>query len=74
MGDGAECGGRVHDARRVTPILQAVRVDREPVFAPLYRRGLAERRVGVAVAGSSHAGLVLSTKVGRLHGGGGRAR
>lgn len=34
--------------------------------APLYGHGLAEQRVGVAVAGSSPAGLVLSTKVGRL--------
>jgi D-threo-aldose 1-dehydrogenase len=34
--------------------------------APLYGHGLAEQRVGVAVAGSSHAGLVVSTKVGRL--------
>jgi D-threo-aldose 1-dehydrogenase len=34
--------------------------------APLYGHGLAEQRVGVAIAGSSHAGLVVSTKVGRL--------
>ena len=34
--------------------------------APLYGHGLAERRVGQAVAGPSPAGLVISTKVGRL--------
>ena len=34
--------------------------------APLYGHGLAERRVGRAVAGTSRAGLVVSTKVGRL--------
>jgi D-threo-aldose 1-dehydrogenase len=34
--------------------------------APLYGHGLAEQRVGRAVAGASHAGLVISTKVGRL--------
>ena len=34
--------------------------------APLYGHGLAEQRVGLAVAGSSRAGLVVSTKVGRL--------
>lgn len=34
--------------------------------APLYGHGLAEQRVGRAVAGTSRAGLVISTKVGRL--------
>ena len=34
--------------------------------APLYGHGLAERRVGLAIAGPPHAGMVLSTKVGRL--------
>jgi D-threo-aldose 1-dehydrogenase len=34
--------------------------------APLYGHGLAERRVGLAIAGTPHAGLVVSTKVGRL--------
>jgi D-threo-aldose 1-dehydrogenase len=34
--------------------------------APLYGHGLAERRVGMAIAGPPPAGLVLSTKVGRL--------
>jgi D-threo-aldose 1-dehydrogenase len=34
--------------------------------APLYGHGLAERRVGLAMASTSHAGLVVSTKVGRL--------
>ena len=34
--------------------------------APLYGHGLAEQRVGVAIAGSPHAGLVVSTKVGQL--------
>src|SRR5580704_806518 len=34
--------------------------------APLYGHGLAEQRTGMAIAGSPHAGLVVSTKVGRL--------
>lgn len=34
--------------------------------APLYGHGLAERRVGQAIATTSHADLVVSTKVGRL--------
>jgi D-threo-aldose 1-dehydrogenase len=34
--------------------------------APLYGHGLAEQRVGMAIAGSTCAGLVVSTKVGRL--------
>ena len=34
--------------------------------APLYGHGLAERRVGQAIASGSPAGLVVSTKVGRL--------
>jgi D-threo-aldose 1-dehydrogenase len=34
--------------------------------APLYGHGLAEQRVGMAIAGSPRAGLVVSTKVGRL--------
>ncbi len=34
--------------------------------APLYGHGLAERRVGLAIAGTPHDGLVISTKVGRL--------
>jgi D-threo-aldose 1-dehydrogenase len=34
--------------------------------APLYGHGLAEQRVGLAIASTSRAGLVVSTKVGRL--------
>jgi D-threo-aldose 1-dehydrogenase len=34
--------------------------------APLYGHGLAERRVGQAIARTTHAGLAVSTKVGRL--------
>jgi D-threo-aldose 1-dehydrogenase len=34
--------------------------------APLYGHGLAERRVGQAIAGTPQAGLAVSTKVGRL--------
>ncbi len=34
--------------------------------APLYGHGLAEQRAGLAIAGAPCAGLVLSTKVGRL--------
>ena len=34
--------------------------------APLYGHGLAEQRVGLAIAGAPTAGLVVSTKVGRL--------
>ena len=34
--------------------------------APLYGHGLAEQRVGLAIAHAPHAGLVVSTKVGRL--------
>jgi D-threo-aldose 1-dehydrogenase len=34
--------------------------------APLYGHGLAERRVGQAIARTPHAGLAVSTKVGRL--------
>ena len=34
--------------------------------APLYGHGLAEQRTGMAIAGSPHPGLVVSTKVGRL--------
>ena len=34
--------------------------------APLYGHGLAERRVGLAIAGTRRAEMFLSTKVGRL--------
>src|ERR1700730_7526013 len=34
--------------------------------APLYGHGLGEQRVGLAIAGAPTAGLVVSTKVGRL--------
>ena len=34
--------------------------------APLYGHGLAERRVGLAIAGTPRAEMFLSTKVGRL--------
>jgi D-threo-aldose 1-dehydrogenase len=34
--------------------------------APLYGHGLAEQRVGLAIADTPHDGLVISTKVGRL--------
>jgi D-threo-aldose 1-dehydrogenase len=34
--------------------------------APLYGHGLAEQRVGLAIASTPHTGLAVSTKVGRL--------
>jgi D-threo-aldose 1-dehydrogenase len=57
----------VSDADAVAVISRALaRGVRYIDTAPLYGHGLAERRVGTAIASTPPAGLVVSTKVGRL--------
>ncbi len=57
----------ISDADAVTVISRALASGVRYIdTAPLYGHGLAERRVGMAIAGLPPAGLVVSTKVGRL--------